>query len=184
MGWLVVGTLVLVLPGAWALKRAQRELVARGRLSTRTVLLAFVAYAGHALVTTLAALQNLWPLAVDRLVAGSVGVVMLSVGGILYLAGRSEFGSFRRTWGLDCGRLITGGVYRYSRHPQTLGSVLVLLGAALAGRSAVALILTGLLALAAAVWLPIEERFLERQFGEQYRQYRARTARFAGWPGG
>jgi len=181
MGWLVVGTLVLVLPGAWALKRAKRELVARGRLSTRTVLLAFVAYAGHALVTTLAALQNTWPLAVDRLVAGSVGVVMLSAGGILYLAGRSAFGSFRRTWGLDCGQLITDGVYRYSRHPQTLGSVLVLTGAALAGRSAVALILAGVLASTAAVWLPIEERFLERQFGDEYRRYRARTARFAGW---
>ena len=184
MGWLVGGSLVLTLPGAWALRRAERELEARGRLGPRTVLLAFAAYGGHASITLLAALRGSLPLAVDRLVAGSVGVVLLAAGGMLYLAGRSELGSFRRTWGLDCSRLVTAGVYRYSRHPQTLGALLVLTGAALAGRSGSALVLAGLLVPAAALWLPIEERFLERRFGEAYRRYRSRTPRFAGRPRG
>lgn len=184
MEWLVVGTLFLALPGAWALKRSRRELDSRGRLGARTVLLAFVAYAGHALVTTLAALLGVWPMALDRFVAGNLGVLLLAVGGMVYLAGRHELGSFRRNWGLDCERLITSGAYRYSRHPQTVGSVLVLTGAALAGRSGAALILAGILAAAAAIWLPIEEGFLERRFGDEYRRYRARTPRFAGWPRG
>ncbi len=182
MAWLVAGTLFLVIPGVWARRRALRELDGPGRLSARTAALAFVAYFGHAVVTTLAALVGAGAMSVDRLLAGSGAMVLLAVGGLLYLAGRYEFGSFRRTWGLDCQRLVTGGVYRYSRHPQTAGSILVLAGAALAGGSSVALLLAAELLLAAIVWLPAEERFLARQFGEDYVEYRAATAGFLGFP--
>ena len=184
MAWLLAGTLLLAVPGTWALVRARRELASRGRLRGRTAGLAFLAYAGHAGVTALAALQGVWPLPLDWRISGASGLLAISAGGLLFLAGRTEFGSFRRTWGLECDRLVTTGVYRYSRNPQTLGAIVLLLGMGLAGRSGVALLLACALGLAAVVWLPVEEGFLERRFGDEYRRYRARTWRLVGWRGG
>lgn len=183
MAWLVTGTLFLVVPGLWAMRRARREFDGQRRLSVRTAALAFVAYVGHAVVTVLAALAGAGGLAVDRLLAGSAGVILLACGGLLYFAGRAAFGSFRRTWGLDCERLVTHGIYRYSRHPQSIGSIFVLAGTGLVGGSSVALLLAAELLLAAMLWLPIEERFLARRFGEDYRRYRRTTATLIGIPG-
>jgi protein-S-isoprenylcysteine O-methyltransferase Ste14 len=182
MVWLAAGTLVLVLFGGWAFPRARRELESRGRLALPTVAAAFVAYAGHAVIALVAAWKGVWHLAIERDFAIVTGLVVAAAGAALYLAGRIEFGSFRRTWGLEGDRLITTGVYRYSRNPQMLGSILVISAAAVAGRSAATLVLAGVLTVAQGIWLPVEERILERRFGEAYTRYRRRTARFLGLP--
>ncbi len=105
---------------------------------------------------------------------------MAVVGGTLYIAGRIEFRSFRRTWGLDTGRLVTTGIYRFSRNPQTLGALLFLAGTSLAGRSAVAAFLVTLLCVASLIWLPVEEETLEHLFGDEYRRYRNAVPRYLG----
>ena len=105
---------------------------------------------------------------------------MAIAGASLYIAARIEFRSFRRTWGLDSDRLVTTGIYRFSRNPQTLGAVLFLAGASLAGRSAVAVLLVTLLWGASLIWLPIEEKVLEHQFGDKYRGYRDAVPRYVG----
>ncbi len=97
---------------------------------------------------------------------------MAIAGASLYMAARIEFRSFRRTWGLDNDRLVTTGIYRFSRNPQTLGAVLFLAGASLAGRSMVAALLVTLLWVASLIWLPVEEKVLEHLFGDEYRRYR------------
>ena len=61
-----------------------------------------------------------------------------------------------------------------------VGSVIFLSGVGLLGRSAVALLLAALACTAALVWIPIEERILERRFGRQYELYRERVPRFLG----
>jgi protein-S-isoprenylcysteine O-methyltransferase Ste14 len=73
----------------------------------------------------------------------------------------------------------TTGMYRRVRNPIYLGGALVLLGVSLAGRSPSLL-------LAACLYLPIlhatvvrgEERRMERDFGDDYLEYRRRVPRW------
>jgi protein-S-isoprenylcysteine O-methyltransferase Ste14 len=83
---------------------------------------------------------------------------------------------------LETGQLVKTGPYRYSRNPQIVGWGLALLGTAIAGRSAKALILVGFFFLIHRLHTPTEERHLERTFGEEYLRYRAEVPRFLGFP--
>jgi protein-S-isoprenylcysteine O-methyltransferase Ste14 len=76
-------------------------------------------------------------------------------------------------------RLLTSGIYRYSRNPMYLGMTLIVLAIALAVGSAPFYVA------AAAMWLilhgafiPFEERKLEAAFGDDYLDYKARVRRW------
>ena len=182
--WLLIsGSLVFLLPGAWALRRATHELDERGRIAAETFVAAFVAYVGHAALTLLAAWNAAWPVPISQSVALVTGGLLALVGATIYMAGRLEFGSFRLTWGLETSRVVTTGIYRFTRNPQTVGSLLFLTGAGLLGRSGVALLLVTVPFVASLIWLPIEESILERKFGERYRRYRDSVPRYVGLPG-
>lgn len=84
--------------------------------------------------------------------------------------------------GLETGQLVKTGPYRYSRNPQVVGWGLALLGTAIAGRSAKALVLVGFFFLIHRLYFSMEERHLERTFGEEYRRYRNAAPRFLGLP--
>ena len=182
MWLLILGSVVLVLPGVWVRRRANNEFEEHGRLSTQTFVVLFVALVGYAGIMLLAAWNSMWLLPIDRRVALLTGGAAAAVGAAVYLAARVQFRCFRLTWGLDSSRLVTTGIYRFSRNPQTVGAVLFWTGTALLGRSGVALLLAGLLWLAFLVWLPVEEQILERTFGQDYRRYQGRTPRFLGFP--
>lgn len=76
-------------------------------------------------------------------------------------------------------RLVTGGVFAWSRNPIYLGDVLILLALALGFGNAVNFLL-----LPPFVWLlgrcqiRPEERALQRLFGDEYRAYCARVRRW------
>ena len=180
MWTLVIGTIVFVLPGAWAAPRARAELVRNGCISTPTFLAVFVAHIGHAAVTVIAAIQNAWPMPVPTSVSFNVGFATLLVGLALVISAKLSFRSIRLTWGLTTESLVTSGVYGISRNPQILGAFLTYVGIALLGRSIAATLLATVFLLASLIWIPIEERILEARFGEPYRQYRQRVARFIG----
>ncbi len=183
MWLLTLGLVILVLPGVWVRRRANNEFEAHGRLAAQTFVVLFVALMGYAGIMLLAAWSSMWLLPIDRRVALLAGGAAAAVGAAVYIAARVQFRSFRLTWGLDSSRLVTTGIYRFSRNPQTVGAVLFWTGTALLGRSGVALLLAGLLWLAFLVWLPVEEQILERTFGQDYRRYQGRTPRFLGLPG-
>ena len=75
--------------------------------------------------------------------------------------------------------LVTDGMLRFSRNPIYLGFVLLLLGAALILGT-----LPGLVAIPAFMWaltrfvIRDEEAMLEREFGDAYRDYKARVRRW------
>ena len=83
--------------------------------------------------------------------------------------------------GLETTQLVTSGPFRFSRHPQSLGWMLLLLGIAVASRSIVALLLVVAFAVFATRYARIEERQMAERFGEPFERYRARTpAAFSG----
>ena len=94
-----------------------------------------------------------------------------------------EFQSLRRISGGDTSRLVTTGIYQWSRNPQYVGWPLTLLGIALMGRSALAFLFTAVFMIALhlyTIWM--EEPYLEQIFGEPYQSYKLKTARYIGIP--
>ena len=182
MWYLAAGLLVFLVPGVYVLRKSGKDFEKKGRFATRTFSAVFLAYIGHGGFTVLAAWKSVWPLPIDREIAGIIGGVLIVVGAPIYIAGRKEFRSFRLTWGLAKGPLVTTGIYRFSRNPQTVGIVFVYGGVALVGGSGVALLLVTALLLGSVIWLPVEEAILQRLHGDVYERYRASTPRYFGWP--
>jgi protein-S-isoprenylcysteine O-methyltransferase Ste14 len=76
--------------------------------------------------------------------------------------------------------LVTFGPYAYTRNPAYVAELALWLGWATLFGSLVILLGFVVLTVVIILALPREERGLERQFGETYRQYQARVLRWLG----
>jgi len=75
--------------------------------------------------------------------------------------------------------LITGGVFRISRHPMYLGFVLILAGIAiLMGSLRPYLVIVAFTVLMDKIFIRAEEVILEETFGEAWRKYKKRVRRW------
>lgn len=108
-----------------------------------------------------------------------IGVPLIVVGfGVTFYA-YFDLG-LDNTYGADSS-LVTDGLYRYSRNPQYVASIMGYLGIGVAAGS---LIVWGLVALAVLVYslMPLaEEPWLRKTFGEAYDEYMRTTPRFLSW---
>lgn len=109
------------------------------------------------------------------------------VGLPLILAGNAVVWPAALAIGLDAtsgaeAELKTDGFYRWSRNPQYVADMAVLLGWAILSASAAVLIIAtgGVIAFALAPFA--EEPWLEEVYGEPYRRYINRVPRFFGFP--
>lgn len=168
--------------GLWCILRVRREYLRQDHLSPLTTVGVWVLYVSHLGVTGAAAATSRWPLPLHHTIAAVCGTALAGVGAFLTLAGIFSFRSFRRMSGMDTSTLVTTGAYRWSRNPQNVGWVLVLVGIALIGRSGLALLMAALFWAAFRGYVVAEEAFLERIFGAEYRDYRARSHRYLGRP--
>jgi protein-S-isoprenylcysteine O-methyltransferase Ste14 len=73
--------------------------------------------------------------------------------------------------------LVTDGIYGVIRHPSYLGAIILMLGWALAFRSALGVILAALIIPLLLARIHSEEAMLRSQFGDQYDAYCQRTSR-------
>jgi len=75
--------------------------------------------------------------------------------------------------------LVTSGPFRFSRNPMYVGMLIWLLGLAVLLGSLIAFVFPVLLFLLANfIVIPMEERELERSFGEPYLEYKRRVRRW------
>jgi protein-S-isoprenylcysteine O-methyltransferase Ste14 len=79
-------------------------------------------------------------------------------------------------------KLVTKGIYRYSRNPMQLSISLLLLGAGIATASWIYLSLAVVYMIIPLLWLGAEEKHLLKFYGDAYREYRNRTPRWVGVP--
>jgi len=163
-------------------RRLGPEYQSRLAPSIQTVAAVWAFYAVHFALVVLAAVESTWHFSLPTPLAVSTGVVLAAVGGAVYLSAAYAFWSVRRMSGLDRTRLVTEGIYRWSRNPQLLGWTLVLVGLGLVRGSAMVLLLALVSWLSYRVYLPLEEKLLRRLFGEAYETYRHRTHRHFGRP--
>jgi len=160
----------------------RREYLRQDHLSPLAIVGVWVLYVSHLVVTAAAAATSRWPLPLHHTIAVIGSIALIGVGGFLLLAGIISFRSFRRMSGMDTNTLVTTGAYRWSRNPQNVGWALVLVGIALIGRSALALLMAGVFWATFRAYVAAEEAFLQRIFGAEYRDYQAWSHRYFGAP--
>ena len=112
-----------------------------------------------------------------------LGTVWFYVGLPIYLLGlipyAMVFVGFATT---SPDKLVTQGIYRYTRHPMYLAPFLVLIGVGIAAASWIFLLLSVASMILPLLWVGIEERHLLNLYGDSYREYMDRTPRWIGIP--
>jgi protein-S-isoprenylcysteine O-methyltransferase Ste14 len=106
----------------------------------------------------------------------ALGLVCSLIGVAFTVYGYFDLG-IENTYGADQG-LITNGLYRYSRNPQYVASILGFAGGAAANGTTQAVILCGLAILVYVIMPYTEEPWLQRAYGDVYLDYKRRTPRF------
>jgi len=109
------------------------------------------------------------------------GVVICIVGILILLISIAQFRSLPKVLCVDAGELTVSGLYRWSRNPQYVGSLLFLLGFALNDWSPWCIAALLVAAINFHLLVLVEEEHLHRVFGDQYDNFCSRIPRYAAW---
>lgn len=102
------------------------------------------------------------------------GIAMVGTGLRKFNALATEIHTFKRPK-----KLVTEGLFRYSRNPIYLGFTLALLGAATVLGNGVAFTSAGLFFFTAHFWyIPFEEKNMAAEFGTAYLEYKKKVRRW------
>jgi protein-S-isoprenylcysteine O-methyltransferase Ste14 len=104
------------------------------------------------------------------------GFAMYLVGLVLYLAAVAHIAT------TPVGQPWTRGIYRFSRHPMTISSLLAWAGASIASGSWILLLLSVVATVLQRAEADAEERGCLETYGDEYREYLNRTPRWIGLP--
>lgn len=165
------------------LRWAAHDLAGPGELSTKSVVASWLLYLLHA--DTVATATWIGALAIDvpRTLALATGASLAAGGFAFFLAATITLARHGDFAGPRTRQLVVVGPYALSRHPQNLGWGIMLLGIAVAGRSLLALALVGLFAAFVERYARLEERQLQKDFGDSYGAYLASTPAVLPLPG-
>jgi protein-S-isoprenylcysteine O-methyltransferase Ste14 len=107
-----------------------------------------------------------------------IGLIIGLLGLIVRIAAAATLGRFftRTLRQTNEHRLITGGLYKYLRHPGYLGNMLVFIGSSVAMNNYIPIIMTGILTLSVYIYrIKMEEIMLVEIFGNEYVDYQKRS---------
>jgi protein-S-isoprenylcysteine O-methyltransferase Ste14 len=127
------------------------------------------------------ALRWLWPLPIFSGAAFWPGLALVALAVGLLIWGRQTLvtGGTNVDPSLPSTAVVTSGPYRFSRNPLYMGLTVVYLGLTLALDTWWGIILLALVLIVMHRGvIQREERYLERKFGDGYRQYRAAVRRY------
>lgn len=105
-----------------------------------------------------------------------IGIPLVIIGALLVSWGVITLGT-KNTAGIK-GGFIAKGPYQFSRNPQYTGDMILFLGMVVVSNSLYVLIGNVLLILVFAITPVAEEVWLEKAYGEEYREYKRNTPRF------
>jgi protein-S-isoprenylcysteine O-methyltransferase Ste14 len=108
-------------------------------------------------------------------------VVLLAAGIYIFVLSKREFdrsGQKLTPRAYGTSKLMTSGIYSSIRHPHNLSSVLLNFGIAFVFKSTIGL-LVAVASIIVTYWFTLEEeKLLIQQFGDEYREYKARVPMF------
>lgn len=110
-----------------------------------------------------------------------VGIIPLGLGVVINLIASGAFQQAKTTIKPfeESKALVTKGLYRLSRNPMYLGFVLILAGVAtLLGSLMPYLVIPAFIILIERNFIRVEEQWLERKFGQHWREYRQQVRRW------
>ena len=105
-----------------------------------------------------------------------IGLVIYFFGMVFMIIAVRNFASSSRD------RVITKGLYRFTRNPEYIGLLLMQTGLGIACSSWLYLLLTVMLLFLLNANLPAEERYCLYKYGDDYRKYKNATPRWIGIP--
>ena len=107
-----------------------------------------------------------------------IGTALNTVGIIFIIRGWKKI--YREYWGqeLDKRKLVTTGIYRYIRHPQYSGFIIITLGLLIHWATIPLIIMLPILVLLYYKLSKKEEKLLEEEFGDKYLEYKREVPRF------
>jgi protein-S-isoprenylcysteine O-methyltransferase Ste14 len=110
-----------------------------------------------------------------------ISVVVLAVGIYIFVLSKREFdtsGQKLTPKAYGTSKLMTSGIYSSIRHPHNLASMLLNLGIAFGFKSAIGLVIA-IASIIVGYWFTFEEEeLLTQQFGDRYREYKAKVPMF------
>lgn len=129
---------------------------------------------------------HLWAVLLDRLgvlpLAQGVAVVMAASSALIILGLALMAAGWWQTWRAR-GELVTSGLYRFVRHPQYTGFLLVIVGFLIQWPTLPTVVLFPILVVTYYRLARREEVEMTERLGERYATYRARTPMLLpGWP--
>ena len=182
MPFFYIGLALLALLGILCTQGIRNDYRVGVTLGRRTVIYVWALYTVHSVLSFWAAWDSIWLLPLNKGVCLTAGLVIAILGFFLFSCGIIQFRSIRRMSGTKTDKLITAGVYRWSRNPQNVGWGILLVGAAMIGRSGLTLLLAAIFWIAFRAYLVLEEKNLGKIFQKEWKEYVDCTARFIGPP--
>ncbi|CAB1061083.1 Putative protein-S-isoprenylcysteine methyltransferase [Olavius sp. associated proteobacterium Delta 1] len=173
----IIGVLIFTSP--LLLLKIHSDYKKIAELSKIGVVFAFILFSlfGMAIVNT--ALFTRWVFAPDNILYKVFGYAFMLIGLIIMAEAFVEFRSFKRVASLKADKVISTGVYRFSRNPQYLAYYLLLIGFSFPHRSVFAFILILIhIIFVEVIFISGEERYLEKSLGDEYLQYKKRVRRW------
>ena len=121
------------------------------------------------MIGPLTAIYNIWTLPITFVVSIIIAIVLLSIGVIVYFKWEIFWEKNYR------GQLVTGGIFRYVRHPHYTSLLLIGFGLAFFFYS-IASLLIAFIAIPIMIWSILdEEKLLLKQYGNEYRKFMSAT---------
>lgn len=160
---------------------AKRSFHSHGRLTPALGIWSGIAMHGHALMTFGISWIDRGSLYGTTMLTVLVGLILAVSGIAVIAAGRRAYGNVARVYGLKEDLLIESGIYRWTRNPQYLGYILLLVGSAVASGSMLAFFFAAIFYIVIHLGVVfVEEPHLKHLFGTRYEIYAQQVGRYLG----
>ena len=160
----------------WSIAYPERRLWPPKRYTKATPFLVWVPTFTLFGILIVLGLMNWGSLPIPTWLRFGVGIPLIVAGNVGVWSEVAQFG-IAQTGGAK-GSLRTGGMYRYSRNPQYVADIAIIIGLIVLCASSGA-VLIGFAGIAVLIAAPFaEEPWLEEQYGSPFENYRAKVRRF------